>query len=165
MYQSFFLLPPCIHTQLLTTSMATFSSYLMFILITQLHEICPFCLVSAILTFAMATLTWSRQIVPSATKAAVGTLCKHVCIYVRLPVVYLHHHHDNDCHLLTSCMYIYDRFIKQVQFLSRDCSPLELICTAVLEYLSLPRFVCTYVCTRGREGYLCLIDRSLCNCA
>jgi uncharacterized membrane protein len=55
--------------------MATFSGYLMWLLATQLKELCPYCLASASLSFGMATLTWSKKIVPDATKAAVRFIC------------------------------------------------------------------------------------------
>lgn len=51
--------------------MATFSAYLMWLLSTQLKELCPYCLASASLSFSMAALTWSKRIVPEPTKAAV----------------------------------------------------------------------------------------------
>lgn len=51
--------------------MATFSAYLMWLLATQLRELCPYCLASASLSFGMAALTWSKKIVPDATKATV----------------------------------------------------------------------------------------------
>lgn len=60
--------------QLLTTAMATFSAYLMWLLATQLKELCPYCLASASLSFGMAALTWSKRVVPDATKAAVRAL-------------------------------------------------------------------------------------------
>lgn len=56
---------------LLTTAMATFSTYLMWLLATQLQELCPYCLASATLSFSMAALTWSKRIVPDATKSAI----------------------------------------------------------------------------------------------
>lgn len=55
--------------------MATFSAYLMWLLATQLRELCPYCLASASLSFGMAALTWSKKIVPDATKATVRVLC------------------------------------------------------------------------------------------
>jgi uncharacterized membrane protein len=51
--------------------MATFSGYLMWLLATKLGAACPFCLVSATLSFSMAYLTWTRNAVPVVTKATV----------------------------------------------------------------------------------------------
>jgi len=56
---------------ILTTGMATFSGYFMWVLATQLRELCPYCLASASLSFSMAGLTWSKNIVPNATKSVI----------------------------------------------------------------------------------------------
>ncbi|EWM25915.1 Vitamin K epoxide reductase [Nannochloropsis gaditana] len=54
-----------------TTGMATFSAYLMWVLATQVRELCPYCLASASLSFSMAALTWVKQVEPNATKSLV----------------------------------------------------------------------------------------------
>jgi len=49
----------------LTTVMATFSSYLMGLLFGVIHASCPFCFVSAALSFALGGITWFGGVVPS----------------------------------------------------------------------------------------------------
>ena len=55
--------------QVLTSSMATFSLYLMFVLQFVLHASCPYCYLSALLSFSLALLAWNARIVPNRTKA------------------------------------------------------------------------------------------------
>ncbi|GAB5034298.1 Hypothetical protein NocV09_01800730 [Nannochloropsis oceanica] len=56
---------------ILTTAMATFSGYFMWVLATQIKELCPYCLASASLSFSMVGLTWSKNIEPNATKSVI----------------------------------------------------------------------------------------------
>jgi uncharacterized membrane protein len=60
----------CSSTLFLTTSMATFSAYLMIVLNFVLHQSCVYCYLSAALSTTMAVLAWNEKIVPNATKAA-----------------------------------------------------------------------------------------------
>jgi uncharacterized membrane protein len=43
----------------------------MWLLAFKIKAFCPFCLVSAFLSFSMAAITWRTQVVTSATKSAV----------------------------------------------------------------------------------------------
>ena len=52
-----------------STAMATFSSYLMLLLIFILHSQCNYCYLSAILSFSLAIISWNDRIVPNLTKA------------------------------------------------------------------------------------------------
>lgn len=56
-----------------STSMATFSAYLMFILAFILHQKCDYCILSAILSASMLITAWKGRIVPNKTKATVLT--------------------------------------------------------------------------------------------
>ena len=47
-----------------TTSMATFSSFLMSLLFNVLHESCPFCIISATLSISMGLLAWYSGFLP-----------------------------------------------------------------------------------------------------
>ena len=53
----------------LTSSMATFSLYLMFVLQFILHASCPYCYLSAALSLGLAALSWQGRLVPNKTKA------------------------------------------------------------------------------------------------
>ena len=55
----------------LSTCMATFSAYLMFVLTSVLQTSCVYCYVSAALSVTMAGVAWTHRIVPGATKAFV----------------------------------------------------------------------------------------------
>lgn len=57
----------------ITTTLATFSAYLMFLLTTVLQATCPYCYASAALSFCMAIVAWTNRIVPNATRAFVLT--------------------------------------------------------------------------------------------
>ena len=48
----------------ITTSMATFSSFLVSILFNVLHESCPFCIISATLSISMGFLAWYTGFLP-----------------------------------------------------------------------------------------------------
>jgi uncharacterized membrane protein len=54
-----------------TTSMATFSTYLMFLLAFILRESCYYCYGSAFLSFTMAILAWKQNVISNATKATI----------------------------------------------------------------------------------------------
>lgn len=54
-----------------TTSMASFSLYLMMILAFVLQQKCSFCLLSAFISISMAIITWNTNIVNDKTKAFV----------------------------------------------------------------------------------------------
>ena len=56
---------------MLTSSMATFSLYLMAVLQGFLHASCPYCYLSAFLSVSMAVFTWLKRLVPNRTKAFV----------------------------------------------------------------------------------------------
>lgn len=56
---------------MITSSMATFSLYLMFVLQMVLHASCPYCYLSAALSLSLAALAWSKRIVPNKTTAVV----------------------------------------------------------------------------------------------
>jgi uncharacterized membrane protein len=58
---------------MLSTSMATFSLYLMVILQFVLQASCPYCYMSAILSMSMAIFAWSKRIVPNKTTAFVAS--------------------------------------------------------------------------------------------
>eukprot|EP01038_Epipyxis_sp_PR26KG_P007776 gene7776-10564_t len=55
----------------LTTSMATFSLYLMFILTAVMQSSCTYCYVSALLSVSLATVAWNTNLVSNKTKAFV----------------------------------------------------------------------------------------------
>ena len=57
----------------ITTTLATFSAYLMFLLSSVLQATCPYCYASAALSFCMAIVAWTNRIVPNATRAFVLT--------------------------------------------------------------------------------------------
>lgn len=57
----------------LTTTMATFSAYLMFVLTSVLQASCSYCYLSAGISFSMAAIAWTNRIVPNATRAFVLT--------------------------------------------------------------------------------------------
>jgi hypothetical protein len=56
---------------MLTTSMATFSLYLMFVLHFILQASCPYCYLSAALSISMAAYAWTKRVVPNKTTAFV----------------------------------------------------------------------------------------------
>jgi len=58
----------------LSTAMATFSAYLMFVLTSVLQTSCFYCYVSAALSVTMAGVAWTHRIVPGATRAFVLSL-------------------------------------------------------------------------------------------
>lgn len=58
----------------LTTSMATFSFYLMGVLQLIIMSGCPYCYASAFMSLAMIVVAWSKEIVPNKTKSAVIVL-------------------------------------------------------------------------------------------
>lgn len=58
----------------LTTTMATFSAYLVFLLRYVLQTSCNYCYLSAGISFALATVAWSNSIVPNKTRALVVTV-------------------------------------------------------------------------------------------
>jgi uncharacterized membrane protein len=59
----------------LTTAMATFSGYLLSLLVFQIGHFCPYCVVSAALSFGMCSVAWANGAVPNKTKAAVMGMC------------------------------------------------------------------------------------------
>ena len=58
----------------MTTTMATFSAYLLFVLTSVLQSSCAYCYVSAALSLGMAGVAWTHRIVPGATRAFVLSL-------------------------------------------------------------------------------------------
>lgn len=55
----------------LTTSMGTFSGYLLSVLLFVLHTPCAFCITSSVVSFAMAGIAWNSALVQNKTKAFV----------------------------------------------------------------------------------------------
>ena len=58
----------------ITTAMATFSTYLMFLLTFILRSSCPYCYLSAIISISNAIIVWTHKIVPNVTKRVVVSL-------------------------------------------------------------------------------------------
>lgn len=55
----------------LTSAMATFSAYLMVVLLVVLHESCTYCQASGAISFFMAFVAWNSDLITNRTKAAI----------------------------------------------------------------------------------------------
>ena len=56
-------------TLFITTAMATFSGYFMYLLVFVLQTSCNFCYASAIMSCSMAIIAWQAKVVPNLTRA------------------------------------------------------------------------------------------------
>ena len=78
----------------LSTSMATFSAYLMILLTFILHASCPYCYLSAAISTALAITAWDSKIVPNinrafgiATSAAAITFLSSIALFLTTNVL------------------------------------------------------------------------------